>query len=217
MEGTPLLAGTYNTSVADQVCETLDQGLEFPGSHAFLQWIIQRNTVSYRGANSLLKEKYRGRAPTGQDSREGWAVVWSDLLWVFNIVSASFKFYKAGLLLSMLTQLNEAQLDQRIPAFHILTDLWNFPSSSVFLPHEHLKALRNLYYWVRGDDSVSRVLACQAGGPKSGGKWVRWPKVISHKRCPRIDNQCCPLLPRVCMQYIPIPHQQIDSYYYCSV
>lgn len=83
-------------------------------------------------------------------------MVCSDLLWVINIVSASFKFYNAGLLLSMLTQLNEAQIDQRMQDFHIL--IWNFPSSYVFLPHEHLKALRNLYYWVWGDDSAAEYL-----------------------------------------------------------
>ena len=95
-------------------------------------------------------------------------MVYSDLLWVINIVSASFKVDNAGLLLSMLTQLNEAQLDQKMPGFHILISGISPPL--LFLPHQHLKALRNLYYWVQEDDSGSRVLACQAGGPEAGSK-----------------------------------------------
>ena len=77
----------------------------------------------------------------GQNGAEGQA---RDLLWVINIVSASFKVDNAGLLLSMLTQLNEAQLDQKMPGFHILISGISPPL--LFLPHQHLKALRNLYY-----------------------------------------------------------------------
>lgn len=47
-------------------------------------------------------------------------MVCSDLLWVINLISASFKLYNAGLLLSMLPRWNGAQLDQRMAALHIL-------------------------------------------------------------------------------------------------